>query len=281
MTTTNTRAPAELKEALEHGSEAYAYDETFKSCQRLCLLGRSHDPPWHWGYRVYRTTYSEPNSDADFEKAMNVLSEYVRSDIFYTSRYAERKQEAAGDVAVREQLWKRFHLDVVQDPVLEGASVAKIHELAKEHVHSQGLKVYNAACHRFFMMIDNEVVKSLLSHAIPTERPSYNYPQYGVKLLDTQFDLSESYWSGDESDSSDGWSDADVNPDHPYEGWFWISPSNLLDQWCSDTELFGGEEIWSFDRHWHPIHRSIRSVQSGRHDPAGDVECSCGGRRWA
>lgn len=271
--------PAELEEALQHKSEAYTCNETSAYCRNLWLVGEKHDPPWHWGYRVYRTTYSGPNSDADFENAMHVIKEYVRFDIS-----SDPKKQKAGDVAVQEQLWKRFNLDVVQDPELEGASVERIHELAKEHVHSQGRKVYGAACCRFFLMIDCEVVRSLLTHTIPAKVPSYTYPEYGVKLLDAQYGLPHGYWPGsgnaDDSEDSDDSYDADEDLDHPDEGWCWISPYDLLDQWCHDGTTYGSEEMWSVDRHCQPIHRTIMMSQIGQHDPAGNVECSCGGRRW-
>lgn len=45
------------------------------------MYGR-HDE-YTWGFRIYRTSYSEPNADAEFNKAIEILHSYMRKEIFY------------------------------------------------------------------------------------------------------------------------------------------------------------------------------------------------------
>jgi hypothetical protein len=58
---------------------------SYRNCHRLTMYGK-HDN-YTWGFRLYRTSYSGPNVDAEFSKAIEILHSYMREDIFYAFKH--------------------------------------------------------------------------------------------------------------------------------------------------------------------------------------------------
>lgn len=68
--------PPELEDAIK---DYFSYD-CLPTCGIFHLLseGCSEHSDYTWGFRIYRTTYDRPDSDAKFAKAIEVLNEYIR-----------------------------------------------------------------------------------------------------------------------------------------------------------------------------------------------------------
>ena len=81
------------------------------------MYGRHDD--YTWGFRVYRTSYSDPNADAEFNKAIEILHSYMREEIFYAFEHHGapwgKKEPGVNDGlddAPERQLWKRLQQTV-------------------------------------------------------------------------------------------------------------------------------------------------------------------------
>lgn len=151
------------------------------------MYGR-HDS-YTWGLRIYRTSYSEPNADAEFNRAVDVLHSYMREEIFYDfENHGEpwvKKDPNVNDGlddAPQEQLWERLQNDIVQDrEVLEGASPARLSELHHEWLESRGGKTMNNCRNRYSLILDEEVIDNLLFLPVPDVQIS---PTICLKVLD-------------------------------------------------------------------------------------------------
>lgn len=102
------------------------------------MYGR-HDE-YTWGFRIYRTSYSEPNADAEFNKAIEILHSYMRKEIFYHFEHhgqlwgqGDPNVKDSLDDAPEQQLWKSLQNGIVQDrELIDGASPARLSELHHE-----------------------------------------------------------------------------------------------------------------------------------------------------
>ena len=133
----NRPGPPDLEDAIRnHPNCGLDGNLPFSGCQ--WLLWDFHYPPhapmpYTWGFRIYRTTYGPPNkssNDADFARAIEVLHEYMRYELFsYDHGQSLTLDGAPNDTAqthAKNVLWRRLRNDIVQDRgLLEGASPEK------------------------------------------------------------------------------------------------------------------------------------------------------------
>lgn len=195
---------------------------------------------YNWGFQLYRTVYSPACSDADFERAVETLHEYMRWGCFYEvdNGYV---QNYTGEWNEPEQLlWKHLKNNVVQDKdLLDGASVPRIQELAKDWIQQRGADMSEAPRYRFFIIMDDEVVRTLLRFPSPASRTG-EWQFYSVKVLDVEYDAEH-----------------DKGPGHPggteYHGWFWAAAWHLEDLAFTDIER-DGATVYSFDPQSRPVH---------------------------
>lgn len=141
---------------------------SYRDCHDLIIYGRHDD--YTWGFRLYRTTYSRSNADAEFNRAIEVLHSYIRKVIFYDFDHHRQlwgKKDPGDkdglDDAPEQQLWKRLRNDIVEDRTLhEGASPARLNELHHEWLKSGGGKTMQSCRNRYFLIFDKEVIDNLL-----------------------------------------------------------------------------------------------------------------------
>lgn len=225
--------PPELEDATK---DYFSYD-CLPTCGIFHLLseGRSGHGDYTWGFRIYRTTYYQPDSDAKFAKAIEVLNEYIRFECF--SRDGDRPGTVPpADGKASEQLWQRLRHDIVEDrELLEGASKtpSKILELAQHWIHfDRKATTRNSPRYRFFLVIDDEVIDHLLQLPMPASKKRIIPALYSVTVYDARHN-SPPEFSGGESDSeSDHDSDTGseggeypVGVEDKFEGVFWC-PAN-------------------------------------------------------
>jgi hypothetical protein len=255
--------PTGLLDAVD--AQSYGNYDSMPSgaCRQLVRLGRLEHRDFTWGFRIYRTSYTKPNSDADFAKAIDNLHAYMRLECF---SYSE-EEKAFGDLRkpvngkANQQLWRHLKNDIVQDPErLEGASKtpAKIIELARDWVYSHhpGAKVNATSRHRYHIIVDDEVVEHLLKLPIPATWGSSIPKVYSVKVFDAGFGLPDD-GSCDEGDCSDDDDDDMLEGGiEGYEGWFWASARSLMWLWFKEHDA-PDEELLLSDRSWNNEKRFV------------------------
>ena len=212
--------------------------------------GKQHGRDYTWGFRIYRTTYARPDSDARFAKAIEVLNEYLRFACF--SCVEKRHKDAPpADGKANEQLWTHLRNEIVEDrELLEGVSAdpAKILELAQDWVHhDRKAQTQDSPRYRFCLVIDDEVIDHLLQLPLPPSKEMDIPGIYSVKVFDirhdSDFSCSETS-DDDESDSSGRESIPGI--EDFFEGYFW-SPVHYLPQlWFCDYQ----EDIFHPDYSW-------------------------------
>jgi hypothetical protein len=252
-------------------------------CHKLLSLGKRGKGDYTWGYRIYRTTYHKPNSDADFARAIEVLNEYIRAECFKYSN-GDRVPEYIDSEANR-QLWQRAKHDIVQDPgVLEGASKSpeKMLKLHQDWVHSHpGAKVTDYSFYRYFLVVDDEVINHLLQLPMPAKYEKTIPASYAIKLFDAWFNIgSEIYGDDDmelESDEDEDMSEEEEKMTKAedfidVEGWFWVGVFNLVSFWmCEDNAAV--EELSTSDKSWGGKRRPVHVSTSFPLEGCGDAEC--------
>ena len=156
--------PIELVHAVR-GEVSSRYNKLLEGgCHKLLSLRRHSKGDYTWGYRIYRTTYKKPHSNADFAKAIEVLNEYIRAECF---KYTNGSLDLGYfDGEANRQLWQRARHEIVEDSdLLEGAAespeeMLKIH---RDWVHSHlGAKVPDHSFYRYFLVVDDEVINHLI-----------------------------------------------------------------------------------------------------------------------
>ena len=243
--------PPELVDCIKDHCSHYS----LPSCGILKLLfdgreGKQHGRDYTWGFRIYRTTYTRPDSDARFAKAIEVLNEYLRFACF--SCVEKRHKDAPpADGKANEQLWTHLRNEIVEDrELLEGVSAdpAKILELAQDWVHhDRKAQTQDSPRYRFCLVIDDEVIDHLLQLPLPPSKEMDIPGIYSVKVFDirhdSDFSCSETS-DDDESDSSGRESIPGI--EDFFEGYFW-SPVHYLPQlWFCDYQ----EDIFQPDYSW-------------------------------
>lgn len=212
-----------------------------------------------WGFRIYRTTYSDPSNpnsdnDAAFARAIEILHEYMRYELFSYDRGQEHAlldhASSADDDPVQENakyvLWRRLANDIVQDrALLENAPPSKIISLAREWFPTQyqGAKVVHSSAHRYPLIIDEEVLQNLLALPTPAEYEHSESATHTIKVCDLRVDDDDSddeeYMSSDDEDE-----DMCSEEDDGYQGWFWIGAFWLVGLWFEEGNA-ATEEICS------------------------------------
>ena len=251
----NRPGPPDLEDAIRnHPNCGLDGNLPFSGCQ--WLLWDFHYPPhapmpYTWGFRIYRTTYGPPNkssTDADFARAIEVLHEYMRYELFsYDHGQSLTLDGAPNDTAqthAKNVLWRRLRNDIVQDrEMLEGASPEKIIELAREWYPSQyeGAKVYHSSAFRYPLIVDSEVLQNLLTLPMPAEYDHSEAATYAIKVCDLRVDDCDEddeeymYMSSDEESVCEP-------EDDGYRGWFWIGAYYLVGLWF-DEKNAATEEV--------------------------------------
>jgi hypothetical protein len=258
--------PPEMEDAIK---DYFSYD-CLPTCGiwKLLFNGRGEHSDYTWGFRIYRTTYKRPDSDARFAKAIEVLNEYIRFECFSADDNRPKTVPPA-DGKANEQLWQRLRHDIVEDrELLEGASEtpAKILELAQNWVHlDRRAKAGDSPRYRFFLVIDDEVIDHLIQLPMPA-RIERNIPAvYSVKVYDARHNSPPEFSGGESESESESDSDADsegVEEGHEgciedsFEGWFWSPARHLAELWfCDYQTLF--EELLSIDDSWGATQRFV------------------------
>lgn len=254
-------SPTDLRETIEKATtdDGLIHEGVNRAAYRYCDRLRTHgnfDNIYTWGFRVYRTTYYRPNSDEDFRKAIDILREYLRASFSsnHDSSLGDEQRDAAKNdlpedlVAVddgpNQQLWQRLRLEVVEDRErLEGASTAQVHDLINEWMDSKGVKTMDCPRYRFYIIVDEEVMQSLLNHPSPAVGFDADLPD-GVKVLDAAYGKPDSYFGveaegdkGDEDDKEDEDEHSVSDEKDPdYEGWYWAALRDLPELYfeCED-----------------------------------------------
>lgn len=124
----------------------------------------------------------------------------------------------------------------MQDPEqFDSASPAAIKQLALKWIESRGAKVAESSRYRFILIMDEEVVRNLLSFPVPVTECPDCITWYSVKFLDVEFrpGLLDPQWAG-------------------YEGWVWAAGWRLLQAWflCRDMDAL---EMYRFDDDDRPL----------------------------
>jgi hypothetical protein len=232
-----------------------------RNCHDLIIYGRHDD--YTWGFRLYRTAYSGPNADAEFNRAIEILHSYIRKAIFYNIERHEQLWDSKDpgvreslDDAPEQQLWKRLRNDIVEDrALLEGASPARLNELHHEWLKSRSGKTMQNCRNRYFIILDEEVINNLLFLPPPGVRIS---PTIGMKVFDAEFRLPSSYFGSgdaDEEDSDDDEEDEEVDSSEGdnYEGWFFTRAEKLKDIWFDDLQKERHDEVYNWDEESRPV----------------------------
>jgi hypothetical protein len=250
-------APPELKDAIQ--PQTSPRSPTILACQKLLDLALHGHKEYTWGFRIYRTTYAKPNSDADFARAIEVLNEYIRWECFTSD---EGDRDPAELDKAKNQVWQRLKNEVVQDrELLEGASPAKILEVARDWVASiPNVTLVSTSRYRYCIVIDEEVIEHLLQLPMPAAYARTIPSVYSIKVHDLTFGVPDTYYGApaDSDDDDDDEDDDDEDDeemckeeDDGFEGWFWISARHLLHLWFIDGTEAGLDELCSGDCSWN------------------------------
>ncbi|GAB7333606.1 hypothetical protein MBLNU13_g05174t1 [Cladosporium sp. NU13] len=207
-------------------------------CHKLLSLGRRGKGDYTWGYRIYRTTYHKPNSDANFAKAIG----------------------------------QRARHEIVEDSeLLEGAaeSPEKMLKIHQDWVHSHpGARVPHHSFHRYFLVVDDEVMNHLLQLSTPAKYETTIPVGYAIKLFDAWFNMDWDFYgdsSEPEPEEDEDMSDEEEEREEiiraddfiGYEGWFWIGVFHLVSFWmCEDKAAV--EELPTSDKYWGDKRRPVR-----------------------
>lgn len=265
--------PPELEDAIK---DYFSYD-CLPTCGIFHLLsqGRSEHSDYTWGFRIYRTTYDQPDSDVKFAKAIEVLNEYIRLECF--KRDGDRPSNVPPeDGKANEQLWQCLRHDIVEDrELLEGASEnpSKILELAQHWVHfDRKATTGDSPRYRFFLVIDNEVVDHLLQLPMPASRKRTIPGLYSVKVFDARHNSPPEFSGGESESESDHDSDTDLEGgespfgvEDKFEGFFWSPANHLAEIWFCEHDL-PFEEIVSTDESWNATLRFVHSKAAREFD---------------
>lgn len=251
-------APPNLQDAIKD----YHSDWALPTCGIFSLLRLARDGhgDYTWGFRIYRTTYSQPDSDAKFSEAIEILDDYIRNECFSyvdDGRHSGNAVNPPMDGKANEQLWKCLRHEIVEDrELLEDASPAKILTLAQDWVHSERkATTRDSPRYRFFLYVDDEVIANLLQLPMPPTKRKSVPTVYSVKVLDARFTSSPPEFSGGED--SDSEASEDDQADDGFEGWFWASANYLAYMWF--CEHHSDEELLSVDTSWDGTERFVLS----------------------
>jgi len=243
--------PPELVEAV-NGEVSCEFDLLPEGgCHELLDLGGDYT----WAFRIYRTTYNKPNSDANFARAIDILKDYTRLECF---NYCEGDRDLEYvDGKANRQLWQRLKHEIIQDlDLLASKSPAELLKLHQDWVHSHaGAKVTDHSKHRYFLVVDDEVINHLLQLPMPGEYEQSIPAAYSVKLYDAWSKPSSEFYGRMPDPEEDAGMCRDEELE-AYEGWFWMSAHNLASLWfCEDNAAV--EELFTHDNSWGGQWRAV------------------------
>lgn len=201
----------------------------------------------HGVTEIYRTTYNKPNPDASFDRAIEILEDHIRLERF---NYCDGDRDL-GNVngKAKQQLWQRLKHEIIQDRDLASRLPAELLQLHQDWVDSHaGAKVTDHFKHRYFLVVNNEVINHLLQLPLPAEYEQSIPAAYSVKLYDAWSKLSSEFYGRVANPEEDANMCRDEELE-AYEGWFWLSAHNLASLWfCEDNPAV--EELFTYDNPW-------------------------------
>lgn len=219
------------------GGTAGSWRPSFKT---LDELHGCHRDNYNWGFQIYRTAYSPACPDSEFERALAILHEYMRFECFV--EVDDDHEHYTGDANEPEQLiWAHLKNNVIQNPSkLNGASMSRIRQLAKDWIEERGAEMSESPRYRFFIIFDDEVVQNLLQFPTPIKDYPDEWQSYSVKVVDVEHEDQ-----GDQVSKPPGRAQ--------YEGWFWTAAWKLQTLAFMDY-IRDGSEIYCFDEQKRPLH---------------------------
>lgn len=137
----------------------------------------------NWGYVIYRTVYT-PESDSQWETAIQRLDAYTRFDFFQTPSPDEERQRVCDAIAAK------YHNTIFQDQeAFDAASPDDLREHFLNWLAQQGRSTGSyGPNNRMFLMIDEESLQSILNAPedpyISDLVPSLDWPKHRVKVID-------------------------------------------------------------------------------------------------
>ncbi|OBT50514.1 hypothetical protein VE04_08766 [Pseudogymnoascus sp. 24MN13] len=163
-------------------------------CRKLRSL---HQPTW--GFTVFRTVYT-PQSDVQFPLFLSKLDVYVKNNIddeLRSDRFSGPSTEPLFDSGPNEEMKRRYANDVIEDPVLDGASVDDVRDAFTKWLKDNGvdLEMHQLyARHRVCIMVDEDVLDSV---AAGPEDPnqSHEFEDVWVKVVE-YLAPGEQEWQG-------------------------------------------------------------------------------------
>lgn len=231
---------------------------------RLLWLAQQGHGDYTWGFRIYRTTYNEPDSDARFTKAIETLNEYIRYECFSyvkDERHSGDVIHAPLDGKANEQLWHRMSHEIIEDRELEGApeTPSKILKLAQDWVRSCEARTGDSPRYRFFLVFDDEVINHLLQLPIPVDDKASVPAVYSVKVYDARFNSPSEVSDGgcDSEDDDEDEDDYEDEDEDGFEGWFWTSAALLARLWFCGYQA--GDELVTIDHSWDATKRFVHT----------------------
>ncbi|KAF2163481.1 hypothetical protein M409DRAFT_26093 [Zasmidium cellare ATCC 36951] len=167
-----------------------------------------------WGFYVFVTDY-DPNSQSRLPGALDKLTQCVQLSIQqYTSQ--------GTSLLVTDEVWKRFRLDVVEDPDrLSGASLDRVRSIFIALVRARrpdfgdrDIPLPKGPRNRLCLVLDAETIHSLADLSVP-ETSSEELVEVYQSLDRPILKALDAEW-GRPQDS-----------DSPYRGWYSTSPVEL------------------------------------------------------
>ncbi|KAF5692431.1 hypothetical protein FDENT_2953 [Fusarium denticulatum] len=143
----------------------------------------------HWGYTIYRTHYSL-ESNKQWDMLLDALKQqtklavgyyqdepfedelmHQRADFLPKAWYYQSQEEYSDDIKRIKDL---FHLDIREDPSLDGQGVHEIHEVClrdrPEEEEAMAGRLFN-----FVLLADKEVFEAIERHEFVVKAVSYNW----------------------------------------------------------------------------------------------------------
>ncbi|GKZ72958.1 hypothetical protein AnigIFM60653_002053 [Aspergillus niger] len=118
----------------------------------------------HWGYTIYRTTFSA-QADAAFPTILRYLDACIKKSLF--SECASYSQDFPGvDPAIYEGIWARYQSTVIEDAArFTGASIESVRDHFEAFVEGQDRRdLFNSD--RMCIVIDEESLLTLLDASV-------------------------------------------------------------------------------------------------------------------
>jgi hypothetical protein len=119
-----------------------------------------------WGFTIFRTVYT-PQSDVQFPLFLAKLDVYVKNSIddgIMPPLFSNLITEPPFDSGPNEEMKRRYANDVIEDPILDGASVDDVRDAFTKWLKDNGVDLemhHLYARHRVCIMVDEAVLDSV------------------------------------------------------------------------------------------------------------------------